>query len=148
MKTFFEPLFNKITSKVEELIAASKEKHPSGVDFIFMVGGFSESPFLKSVVKERFESENFNVLVPRRPQVSVIRGACMFGLNPRSITSRISKMTYGINTLTTFDPTKHPEEKKVVIEGEDFCEDVFDAFVRKGEAVSIDEVHTKTYCPV
>lgn len=72
----------------------------------------------------------------------------MFGLNPRSITSRISKKTYGINTLTTFDPTKHPEEKKVVIEGEDFCEDVFDAFVRKGEAISIDEVHTKTYCPV
>lgn len=72
----------------------------------------------------------------------------MFGLNPRSITSRISKMTYGINTLTTFDPTRHPEEKKVVIEGEDFCEDVFDAFVRKGEAVGIDEVHVKTYCPV
>ena len=88
------------------------------------------------------------MLVPRRPQVSVIRGACMFGLNPRSITSRISKMTYGINTLTTFDNDKHPEEKKVIIEGEDFCEDVFDAFVRKGEAVGIDEVHVKTYCPV
>jgi len=72
----------------------------------------------------------------------------MFGLNPRSITSRISKKTYGINTLTTFDNHKHAEEKKVVIEGEDFCEDVFDAFVRKGEAVGIDEVHVKTYCPV
>jgi hypothetical protein len=96
-----------------------------------MVGGFSESPFLKAEVKRNFEEgQNISVLVPRRPQVSVIRGACMFGLNPRSITSRISKMTYGINTLTTFDPEKHPEEKKVVIEGEDFCEDVFDAFVR------------------
>lgn len=72
----------------------------------------------------------------------------MFGLNPRSITSRISKMTYGINTLTTFDGERHPEEKKVIIEGEDFCEDVFDAFVKKGEAVGIDEVHVKTYCPV
>lgn len=114
-----------------------------------MVGGFSESPFLKAEIKKNFEEgHNISVLVPRRPQVSVIRGACMFGLNPRSITSRISKMTYGINTLTTFDPTRHPEEKKVVIEGEDFCEDVFDAFVRKGEAVGIDEVHVKTYCPV
>ena len=52
------------------------------------------------------------------------------------------------NTLTTYDNEKHPEEKKVIIEGEDFCEDVFDAFVRKGEAVGIDEVHVKTYCPV
>lgn len=72
----------------------------------------------------------------------------MFGLNPRSITSRISKKTYGINTLTTYDLIKHTEEKKVVIEGEDFCEDVFDAFVFKGQAVGIDEVHVKTYCPV
>ena len=121
------------------------------MNFIFMVGGFSESPFLKAEIKSAFENDEnagLTVLVPRRPQVSVIRGACMFGLNPRSITSRISKMTYGINTLTTYDSDKHPEEKKVIIEGEDFCEDVFDAFVRKGEAVGIDEVHVKTYCPV
>ena len=72
----------------------------------------------------------------------------MFGLNPRSITSRISKLTYGINTLTTYDPEKHPEDKKVIIEGEEFCEDVFDAFVKKGDSVGIDEVHVKTYCPV
>ena len=35
-----------------------------------------------------------------------------------------------------------------MIEGEDFCEDVFDAFVKRGEAVGIEEVHLKTYCPV
>ena len=136
-----------IEDKVEELLTAAKKKG-FPVNFIFMVGGFSESPFLKSIVKSKFETEGMQILVPRRPQVSVIRGACMFGLNPRSITSRISKKTYGINTLTTYDSTKHADEKKVIIEGEDFCEDVFDAFVRKGEAVGIDEVHVKTYCPV
>lgn len=78
----------------------------------------------------------------------MIRGACFYGLNPRSISSRIAKKTYGINTLTTFDPEKHPESKKVVIEGEDFCEDVFDAFVRRGDSVGSEEVHTKIYCPV
>lgn len=36
----------------------------------------------------------------------------------------------------------------MIIEGEDFCEDVFDAFVKKGESVGADEVHLKTYCPV
>lgn len=113
-----------------------------------MVGGFSESPFLKAEIKKRFESETLQVLVPRRPQVSVIRGACMFGLNPSSITTRIAKYSYGINTLTTFDPEKHPESKRVNIEGEDFCEDVFDPFVRAGDAIGSEEVHTKTYCPV
>lgn len=36
----------------------------------------------------------------------------------------------------------------MVIEGEDFCEDVFDAFVRRGDSVGSEEVHTKIYCPV
>jgi hypothetical protein len=71
-----------------------------------MVGGFSESPYLKSEILKRFDS-NIQVLVPRRPQISVVRGACLYGLNPRSITSRIAKKTYGINTLTVFDPEMH-----------------------------------------
>ncbi len=119
MTSFFKPLFENIKAKVgsydnqvAELLEQAEAKNEP-VSFIFMVGGFSESPFLKAEVKKRFEGENLQVLVPRRPQVSVIRGACMFGLNPRSISSRISKKTYGINTLTTFDPSKHPEEKKV-----------------------------------
>lgn len=147
MKSFFHPLFEKIEQKVDELLKDA-QKLAQPVNFIFMVGGFSESPYLKAHIKGRFEESGLTILVPKRPQVSVIRGACMFGLNPRSITSRISKKTYGINTLTTYDPSRHTDEKKVVIEGEDFCEDVFDAFVTKGQAVGIDEVHVKTYCPV
>jgi len=46
----------------------------------------------------------------------------MYGLNPRSIQSRIAKLTYGINTLVTFDSKKYPKEKKVTVDGEDFCE--------------------------
>ena len=97
-------MFAKIEEKVDELLKAAFLKG-FPVNLIFMVGGFSESPYLKSQIKTRFESNSLQILVPRRPQVSVIRGACMFGLNPRSITSRISKKTYGINTLTTFDPS-------------------------------------------
>lgn len=57
MKSFFVELFDKITTKVTELVEAATDKNPAGVDFIFMVGGFSESPFLKQVVKENFETE-------------------------------------------------------------------------------------------
>ena len=64
MRSFFLELFNKITDKVGDLIDQAKAKHPSGVDFIFMVGGFSESPYLKSVIKEKFELGNIVVLVP------------------------------------------------------------------------------------
>ncbi|OMJ71901.1 hypothetical protein SteCoe_29784 [Stentor coeruleus] len=147
MGSFFQPLFENIKSKVSQLISQIKSKNED-LKFIFMVGGFSESPFLKNEIKSSFENPSLQILVPRRPQVCVVRGACLFGLNPHSISSRIAKKTYGINTLTTFDNEKHPEKKKVVIEGEDFCEDVFDAFVRAGDSVGNEEVHVKTYCPV
>jgi hypothetical protein len=147
MCSFFQPLFENIKSKVAQLLQQIQGKREK-LSFIFMVGGFSESPYLKSEIKKNFEKDSLQVLVPRRPQVCVVRGACLFGLDPHSISSRIAKKTYGINTLTTYDPEKHPEKKKVVIEGEDFCEDVFDAFVRAGDSVGNEEIHVKTYCPV
>ena len=42
--------------KVEELLTAAKKKG-FPVNFIFMVGGFSESPYLKSIIKSKFETE-------------------------------------------------------------------------------------------
>ena len=55
----------KIVGKVEELVQKVVEKDDH-VGFIFMVGGFSESPFLKAEIKKMFD-ENISVLVPRRP---------------------------------------------------------------------------------
>jgi len=42
---------------------AKKEK----IDFIFMVGGFSESKYLKKEIINQFEKEDIQILVPRRP---------------------------------------------------------------------------------
>ncbi|KRX06778.1 hypothetical protein PPERSA_09180 [Pseudocohnilembus persalinus] len=97
MASFFQTLFENIKSKVDQL-KSYVEQQGNKIDFIFMVGGFSESPFLKNEIVSKFESKTLQVLVPRRPQVSVIRGAAMYGLNPRTISSRIAKKTYGINT--------------------------------------------------
>jgi molecular chaperone DnaK (HSP70) len=47
MSSFFQPLFENIKGKVEQLISQVESKKEQ-VDFIFMVGGFSESPFLKN----------------------------------------------------------------------------------------------------
>jgi molecular chaperone DnaK (HSP70) len=67
MRSFFEVLFQKIIEKVQELSEQAKNKKGRDIDFIFMVGGFSESPFLKAQIKQHFETEMCQVLVPRRP---------------------------------------------------------------------------------
>lgn len=46
-------------------MAAAKKGSP--VNFVFMVGGFSESPYLKAEIKGKFETEGLQILVPRRP---------------------------------------------------------------------------------
>lgn len=103
MASFFQTLFENIKNKVEQLIGQVESKGEK-LNFIFLVGGFSESPYLKSEILKKFQNNKVQVLVPRRPQVSVVRGACFYGYNPRSISSRVAKRTYGINTLTVFDP--------------------------------------------
>ena len=67
MKSFFQPLFENIKSKVDSLLLQSYDKVGYHAKFIFMVGGFSESPYLKEEIKERFEKNGLSVLVPRRP---------------------------------------------------------------------------------
>ena len=65
MTSFFEPLFEKIIAKVLELMQAARDKK-APVNLIFMVGGFSESPFLKSRVKKLFSEGESK---PDQPQV-------------------------------------------------------------------------------
>ena len=73
MISLFRPLFDQIKQKVHELLIEAREEKGCPVNFIFMVGGFSESPFLKAEIKSAFEQDESNgnqpvtVLVPRRP---------------------------------------------------------------------------------
>jgi len=69
MISFFKPLFENIKSKVSQLMDQAKAKG-GPINYIFMVGGFSESPFLKAEIKKNFElleEGGCQVLVPRRP---------------------------------------------------------------------------------
>lgn len=56
MTSFFQPLVENIKTKVSQLIAQAEAKKEK-VDFIFMVGGFSESPYLKNEIVKKFESD-------------------------------------------------------------------------------------------
>lgn len=62
MISFFKTLFDKITEKVKELLEMAKAKK-APVNFIFMVGGFSESPFLKAEIKKMFESVQLQAIL-------------------------------------------------------------------------------------
>ncbi|CEG75565.1 hypothetical protein RMATCC62417_10586 [Rhizopus microsporus] len=71
--------------------------------------------------------------------MAVVRGAVYFGLNPRLITSRVSRRTYGINTGLPFDESMDPPSSRVVcLDGSIRCTTQFLVFVKKGDVIPVD----------
>lgn len=112
------------------------------INLLILVGGFSDSDLIANEVKKAFRSKE--VIVPTEPSLAVLKGAVLFGHNPRSITSRKMAYTYGVSTAVPFDKTCHPEEKKVIVSGMAKCEDIFEIFFEVGQTVTAGET-TKSH---
>ena len=72
-------------------------------------------------------------------------GAVCFGLDPSVVTTRKSRMTYGVGVLNKFIPGEHPESKKFEKDGVEWCTDIFDALVRTDDSVAIGDTVVRRY---
>ncbi|KAL4230004.1 Heat shock 70 kDa protein 12A [Mactra antiquata] len=139
MGLFHESL-NKITEHIKGILANPRVER---IDKILIVGGFSECVPVTAALKKAFHE--IKIVIPPEPGLAVLRGAVIFGHNPRVITSRVVHYTYGVAIKQVFDPKIHPEEKKETIKKVDYCKDVFDKFFSSGEEVGNDEKIARTY---
>ncbi|KAK3600055.1 hypothetical protein CHS0354_012746 [Potamilus streckersoni] len=107
IKNFFSNSIDNIISHVKELLNDSRVREISS---IMMVGGFSESKMLQKAIKSSFP--NINVFIPGDAGLVVLKGAVVFGHSLSSIAMRVSKFTYGINSLVPFDTKIHDIKKR------------------------------------
>ncbi|CAO3594369.1 unnamed protein product [Absidia cylindrospora] len=138
----FEPVIHQVLYLIDEQL------HQSHVmlDAIFLVGGFGQSVYLYRRVREVFEDRVGFIGVPPRGELAVTRGAVYFGLNPRMVTERVSRRTYGVETRMLYDPRFDPTEQ--CIKGDDgrlFCKQRFSIYVEKGQAIKADECVSKNF---
>ena len=141
---FFQPACDKIVKHISELF---KSPNVKSVKKILMVGGFSESRLLQDAIRKAFP--DCQVIVPQEAGLAVLRGAVVFGYNPKAIESRFAQYSYGIGTNVEFDPNKHRESKKKVIDGKEYCTDVFDRHVKKREELITGEIQSReSYSPL
>jgi hypothetical protein len=81
------------------------------VGFVFLVGGFAESLYLQSSVREALQTEDGPVaalLVPAKPVQCVNRGAALWGLFPSSfIASRIATATFAVSLCERYNEAVH-----------------------------------------
>ena len=104
---------------------------------LMLVGGFSESVLIANELRSAFPDKE--IIVPKEAKLAVLKGAVLYGHNPKSISSRKLAYTYGISTAVLFDRNVHPEYKKIIRNGLEKCEDVFKVFFKIGQTAVPDE---------
>jgi len=141
MKQLFDPVLNRIIEHIENLTGREKLKD---LHFLFLVGGFAESPLLQSAIREVFDSK-MKVIIPQEVGLTILRGAVLFGMDPTVVRVRRAAMTYGVGVLNRFIVGTHPRNKLVKKSGVDWCTDVFDKFVTCDQPVKLGESVTRRY---
>uniref|UniRef100_A0A8C3CT20 Heat shock protein family A (Hsp70) member 12B n=1 Tax=Cairina moschata TaxID=8855 RepID=A0A8C3CT20_CAIMO len=143
MSELFQPTITQIINHIDALL---KKPEVQGIKFLFLVGGFAESPMLQHAVQAAFGAA-CRVIVPQDVGLTILKGAVLFGLDPTIVRVRRSPLTYGVGVLNKFVEGKHPREKLLVKEGKTWCTDIFEKFVSVDQSVALGEVVQRSYCP-
>jgi len=129
--------FNESIDKtVRHITRILSEPTMKDVNTILLVGGFSECQLIQEAVKKAVGRRT--VIVPEEAGLAVLKGAVRFGHQPRFVSSRCVKYTYGFASKLPFDENEHPLEKRIVDGyGNVLVKDVFAKVVEIGTTVDI-----------
>ncbi|XP_061914896.1 heat shock 70 kDa protein 12A isoform X6 [Entelurus aequoreus] len=143
MNSLFKPTIEHIIQHLNELF---EKPEVSNIKFLFLVGGFAESPLLQQAVQNMLQGRS-RIIIPHDVGLTILKGAVLFGLDPSIIKVRRSPLTYGVGVLNRFVEDKHPSEKLLVKDGTRWCTDVFDTFISADQSVALGELVKRSYTP-
>jgi len=136
-----------VTFLIKEEIKKISNTNPyRKLDYVILAGGFSNSSIVLNDIQKFFDK--VPVVRPEEAELTVLRGAVLYGLKPNQIIRRISRRTYGIRSTR---PIKAGDPEHLLFvdsDGKKSCEGVFDTLVTIDESVHIDHKIEKTYIPV
>ncbi|XP_040905902.1 heat shock 70 kDa protein 12A [Toxotes jaculatrix] len=143
MNSLFKPTIDHIIQHLTELF---EKPEVNDIKFLFLVGGFAESPLLQHAVQNMLQGRS-RIIIPHDVGLTILKGAVLFGLDPSVIKVRRSPLTYGVGVLNRFVEGKHPPEKLLVKDGTRWCTDVFDTFIAADQSVALGEMVKRSYTP-
>ncbi|PKY55542.1 hypothetical protein RhiirA4_504538, partial [Rhizophagus irregularis] len=145
VKGMFDPVVDKIIKLIDGQLNDVRERCRA----IFLVGEFSESPYLLSRIREAFKDRVSIIAVLALPIAAVVRGAIIYGLNVKpthdlsdeldnlnkikTISSRVFEKTYGIKATRKWNPSD-PIERKL----SDGMINIFLQIAKQGNEIPID----------
>lgn len=130
LEELFMPSVDKIVGKISEVLDNCAD---SGIKTVILVGGYSESPYLRERIKSKLR--NVKVILIDAARLAVLNGAVMMGWKPRNIVQRKSRYTYGFSMYDTFQEGRDPEDLKIIFDGKAHCNKAFKKMINNGQIV-------------
>ena len=125
-----------VESSIRHISGILTESEMADVNTILLVGGFGECQLVQEAVKKAVGRRT--VVIPDEAGLVVLKGAVRFGHQPRLVSSRCVKYTYGFGVNSRFDERKHPAEKMFVdAYGVRRARDCFQKIVEIGSSVEV-----------
>lgn len=135
-------IFDRALTALFEDLEKAVNDHLVNIQEIYLTGGLPKSEIVVQKFKEKFPK--FKIIIPKDPDLAVLKGAVWFGLKSRCIFKDIkpwvkeqkSPMTYGFNTMKEFKDGD-PEEKKITVDGQNYCVDCFEKIITRDEFIEL-----------
>ena len=118
MKDMFISVTDNIVNHLSKLISNLTE-NPT---FVVLVGEFSLSQMIQKAFKDRFKAINRTVIIPLYPELSVVKGAAIFGYVLDIVTHRVVRYNYGVGKVVPFDSNLHSENLQILQGKQTICQ--------------------------
>lgn len=142
----FEPSIRATAESIKARVSPQSNGQPITVA---MVGGFSESAFLRNEVQARL-GNLAKLCKPDEATSKAVASGAVAWLIDGVVKARVAKMTYGIRCSTQFRPNEYQhilrQDKKFSgSDGKLRLPNTFGSVMRKGEAGAEDQEHTESF---
>lgn len=133
---FFRAACTEIARSIRNVLTEPNAKTCS---ILLLVGGLASSTVAQDIIRQELETKTNiqRIIVPPEPDMAVLKGAVMFGHNPRCIFQRVIRYTYGLRKAKLFNPDLHSDDRLVSLHGIDFITDVFCPFITAGSRAPV-----------
>ena len=130
VKKLFDSSVNSIIARLTVILTDCSEER---IKFILLVGGYSQSDYLRSRIEEAFP--DLKIIHVEDGRLAVMKGAVMAATKPHFIKERRSRFSYGFRWNAPFIEGVHPAEFKFHYKGMDWCKGVFKKMIEVGQVL-------------
>ncbi|CAE6419856.1 unnamed protein product [Rhizoctonia solani] len=143
IKSFFDVCVKEITGSVDQQLAGFN------VPYVLLVGGFGDSPYVRSEFKKRYEPRGSRVTLTNDSTSKAVADGAVIWSTLSSVYFRAPRYSFGTDASTLFNPFVHPRQGRTsytCASGEEMVAGIWSQIVQKGVALDAESVCRESYC--